>query len=369
MQTTTQTVWKCCAGAIVTAAVLFLVWYFSSVVIYILVSAVLAVIGRPLVKRLSRLHVGWRRLPRSLAALLTLLLIWAVAAVCCALFVPLVFHQVRLLTTVDFSAAIAGLEEPIYRLQTLINETLAIPPDQQHPLVESLAGWLREQIHLQEVAPIFSSIAGFLFSTVIAVLSVSFITFFFLRDDGLFYSMVAALFPERYHDNITRALDSVTLLLSRYFSGILSESLLLMCAVLAVMMLFGMKASDACFIGLIMGVMNVVPYAGPFIGGVLAVFMGLVTPIEGMTAGQTAAVIACSLLVLKGLDDFVLQPTLYSERVKAHPLEVFLVILLAGSIAGILGMLLAIPSYTVLRVFAKEFFSQFRLVRKLTEKI
>ena len=75
------------------------------------------------------------------------------------------------------------------------------------------------------------------------------------------------------------------------------------------------------------------------------------------------------MLILKGLDDFVLQPTLYSERVKAHPLEIFLVILIAGSLAGILGMLLAIPSYTVLRVFAKEFFSQFRLVRKLTEKI
>ena len=54
---------------------------------------------------------------------------------------------------------------------------------------------------------------------------------------------------------------------------------------------------------------------------------------------------------------------------KAHPLEIFIVILIAGSLAGIVGMLLAIPSYTVLRVFAKEFFSQFRLVQKLTEKI
>ena len=99
------------------------------------------------------------------------------------------------------------------------------------------------------------------------------------------------------------------------------------------------------------------------------VFVGIVSPIEGMSVGHTAFVIAGSLLILKGMDDFILQPTLYSERVKAHPLEIFLVILIAGSLAGILGMLLAIPSYTVLRVFAKEFFSQFRLVRKLTEKI
>ena len=116
-------------------------------------------------------------------------------------------------------------------------------------------------------------------------------------------------------------------------------------------------------------VMAIAPIAGPLIGGIVSVFVGIVTPIGGMTVGHTAFIIAGSLLILKGIDDFVLQPTLYSERVKAHPLEIFLVILIAGSMAGILGMLLAIPSYTVLRVFAKEFFSQFRLVRKLTEKI
>ena len=163
--------------------------------------------------------------------------------------------------------------------------------------------------------------------------------------------------------------SSITVLLSRYFTGILAESLLLMIAVLLVMMAFGMRAEDACFIGLVMGVMNVVPYAGPLIGGAVSVMMGVVTPIEGMSVGRTVVVIAGSLLILKGMDDFILQPTLYSERVKAHPLEIFVVILIAGSVAGIVGMLLAIPAYTVLRVFAKEFFSQVSLVRKLTKQI
>ena len=148
-----------------------------------------------------------------------------------------------------------------------------------------------------------------------------------------------------------------------------TESIILMIVISTAMILFGMKTDNALLIGLIMGVMNVVPYAGPLIGGVMSVFMGVVTPIEGMTTGHTMFVIAGSLLIIKGFDDFVLQPTLYSERVKAHPLEIFIVILIAGSLAGIVGMLLAIPSYTVLRVFAKEFFSQFRLVQKLTEKI
>ena len=242
-------------------------------------------------------------------------------------------------------------------------------PESTFSLSEALASALKQVIDIESLNTVFASIVNVVLSSVIAIFSITFITFFFLRDEGLFYAMITAMFPERYHENITRALDSVTLLLARYFTGILSESLLLMVAVSLTMMAFGMKAADAAFIGLVMGVMNVVPYAGPLIGGVVSVFVGIVTPIGGMTVGHTAAVIIGSLLILKGLDDFVLQPTLYSSRVKAHPLEIFLVILIAGSLAGILGMLLAIPSYTVLRVFAKEFFSQFRLVRKLTEKI
>jgi predicted PurR-regulated permease PerM len=63
------------------------------------------------------------------------------------------------------------------------------------------------------------------------------------------------------------------------------------------------------------------------------------------------------------------QPLIYSSSVKAHPLEIFLVIIAAGSIAGILGMFLAIPTYTIVRVIAKEFFVNMKLVRKLTENL
>jgi len=135
------------------------------------------------------------------------------------------------------------------------------------------------------------------------------------------------------------------------------------------MILWGMKTDNALLIGFVMGIMNVIPYAGPLMGGVIAAFIGIVTPIDGMSAMHTALLICCTLFCIKGFDDFVLQPTIYSERVKAHPLEIFLVILVAGYMAGILGMLLAIPSYTVLRVLAKEFFSEFSLVQKLTQNI
>lgn len=368
MTTTPQTLAKFIVGAAVTAAILFVVWYFSSIVVYILVSAVLAIMGRPLVCRLAQIHIrGWR-VPRWLAGLATLVLIWALFAILCSVFVPIVFHKIYQLSTLDFGSVLSTIEEPIERAQNYLRAFFAIP-ESQFSLPEAIVKALSGIVNVDSVNAVFSSIVGLTFHSVIAIFSISFITFFFLKDDGLFYTMVTAVFPSKYVGNVTRALDSVTVLLSRYFVGILTESSLLMIAVSLTMIAFGMKAGDAFFTGLVMGVMNVVPYAGPLIGGTISVVLGVVSPIGNMSVGHTAAVIAGSLLVLKGLDDFVLQPTLYSERVKAHPLEIFLVILIAGSLAGIVGMLLAIPSYTVLRVFAKEFFSQYRLVRQLTEKI
>jgi predicted PurR-regulated permease PerM len=69
------------------------------------------------------------------------------------------------------------------------------------------------------------------------------------------------------------------------------------------------------------------------------------------------------------MDNIFFQPLIFSSSVKAHPLEIFLVILIAGTLAGITGMILAIPTYTVIRVFAKEFLNKFRVVQKLTRNI
>ena len=385
MLLTPSTLARYAVGLLIAVAVAFLMWYFRSIVVYILVSALLAIIFKPLAGRLARLRIrGWH-LPRWAAALATLT--WQAAAVLvqdlaglrgmltCFPYpflsdggTALVFDKLYQFATLDFGSVLRSVEEPIARMQEYLHDLFALP-DERFSLTDSLIQWFKSIFDYDTINTAFSSIVSLTLSAVIAFFSISFITFFFLKDDELFLSMLKAPFPERVHGNIERAMSSVSQLLMRYFTGILSESCILMIVISVTMIFFGMRTQDAFFIGLIMGVRNVVPYAGPLIGGVMSVFMGVVTPIEGMTTGHTMFVIAGSLLIIKGFDDFVLQPTLYSERVKAHPLEIFIVILIAGSLAGIVGMLLAIPSYTVLRVFAKEFFSQFRLVQKLTEKI
>lgn len=369
MNTSPQSIIRFLVGVAIAAAICFLVWYFSSVVIYILVSAVLAVMCRPLVKLLTKINIRGKYLSRNFAALIALLTIWVVFTGLFTLLVPMIMGKVVQLSHIDFSSVLTAVEEPVHRLQEYMHHYLPNFNEGALTLKESLVATMQEWVDLSTINSAFSSAVGFLGSMVIAFFSISFITFFFMKEDDLFFSMIRAMFPDKYSENVTRAMDSITYLLSRYFTGLLAESFILLTIISLVMMLFGMEAGDALLIGLIMGVMNVVPYAGPVIGGVTSLFLGMINPIAGMSVGATMLIIACSLLVIKGLDDFVLQPTLYSSRVNAHPLEVFIVILLAGSLAGIVGMLLAIPSYTVLRVFAKEFFSQFSLVRKLTQQI
>lgn len=343
-------------------AILFLVWYFARVVAYILISAVLAIIGRPLVSRLSQINIRGRHMPRALAALVTLAVIWIVIGGLCMLFIPLVFSKIDQLSTLDLDSVIKSIEVPIARFQQHLQQFFALPASE---IDLSFKDFIAGHIDTGFLRT-FSGVVHSMLDALISVFSVSFITFFFMKEDGLFYSMVTMFFPERYKRNVVHALDSVTFLLSRYFGGLMFESIVLTGIISTVMALWGLKLDDALFIGLIMGVMNVIPYAGPFMGGVASVCVGIVTPIEGMGVGDTVMIIILSLICIKVLDDFVLQPSIYSKRVKAHPLEIFLVILIAGSLAGVWGMLLAIPSYTVMRVFAREFFSEYGLVKRLT---
>ena len=146
------------------------------------------------------------------------------------------------------------------------------------------------------------------------------------------------------------------------------ESLLLIVVISVAMLIFGMKSSDALIVGLLIGVFNLIPYAGPVIGSFLSLCIAIISPIEGDVL-HTVLILCSTIAVVKLIDDFIIQPTIYSDRVQAHPLEIFLCISIAGYVAGVWGMLLAIPLYTILRVFAREFFSEYSLVRKLTSQM
>lgn len=350
------------------AIAIFLVWRFSNIVTYILISAVLAIIGKPLVNGIQSLHIGKVRVPRWLAALLTLGVMWAVAILFFSLFIPMIFGKLSELLSLDFLAILRSLQVPLAEAQQWIVETFAIT-DPSFSLIDQLAGLLEDALGLDKLTNLVSRTVSTLASTAIALFSITFITFFFLKRETMFRTMVVSIFPQKYEDNIIHAIDSATNLLKRYFTGILAESSILFILLSSSFLLWGFTAETAFFMGFVVGIMNVIPYVGPIISGCICVIVGMLSPMAGYGSMQMVAIVVGMILLIQGIDNFVLQPYLYSNRVKAHPLEIFLVILIAGSLGGVIGMLIAIPSYTVLRVFAKEFLNRFRVVRALTDKM
>ena len=349
---------------LVITLVLALVWYLRSIVLDILLAAVLAIVGRPLVDHLSKVGIGKLRVGRTLAASITLVIMWVIIGGLGLLFIPLIVGKVNELLSIDWHSLAYSLQEPLAEFENSINRYFTMPVIDIVKILEDIFS----KIFSGDMLSTFTNVASSMASLGIALFSVTFITFFFLRDDGLFYKIVALFFPERFKENIYHALDSITALLTRYFGGLMVESTILMAVISVAMLLFGMNLSNALITGLIMGTLNLVPYAGPVIGCLISIAIGIITPIEG-NMGYTALVIASTIMVVKIIDDFIIQPTLYSERVNAHPLEIFIVILISGHVGGVLGMLLAIPLYTVLRVIAREFFSEYGVVRRLTGKM
>lgn len=344
----------------------FLVWFFQAIVLYILIAAVLSLMGKPLVTLLCRIKLGTRSVPKWLAAMGTLIVMLVVIYGLSRALVPVVIEQIDQLASFNIEQFTAALGRPLAQVEEYINKFL---PDNNFSMREYINTQLGPLFGSVSLGSSIASVTSWIVDLSIAVFSVSFITYFFLKDDRLFFEGVVILFPAKYEQNIKRALDSATTLLIRYFIGICIEMLIKLICITVPLYLIGLNLDTALLIGVISAVLNVIPYIGPLIGGIIGCVIALLSPVPGIPATAILVPMIVVFIIFQLIDNIILQPYIYSSSVKAHPLEIFIVILMAGYIAGVLGMLFAIPAYTVLRVFAKEFFNNFRVVQKLTEKI
>jgi predicted PurR-regulated permease PerM len=216
------------------------------------------------------------------------------------------------------------------------------------------------------------SIIGILGNLIVAVFSITFISFFFLKDQQLFFESILMWVPDKYTDNVSRALFSIKKLLTRYFIGIVIQSTCIMILIDIGMTIIGIDFQQALVMGLILGILNVIPYVGPWIGLFIAIIMGVASHINMDFTTVVLPLVYYMILVeaiVHLIDNVVFQPVIFSNSVRAHPLEIFVVVLAAGFAAGIPGMIFGIPAYTVLRVFAREFFYNFKAVQRITSSL
>jgi predicted PurR-regulated permease PerM len=221
-----------------------------------------------------------------------------------------------------------------------------------------------------QVSAVFNSVGSFLGNLFVAVFSVSFISFFLLKESQLLMSIILTLSPTGYEKRVEKIISKIKPLLTRYFIGLLLEVLLVGSLIALGLGLLGVE--NALFIGLFSGIFNVVPYLGPIIGATLGLTLTSLGALDLELTTELLPLllkVATVFMIVQLIDNIVFQPLIYSSSVKAHPLEIFLVIIMAGSLVGIGGMILAIPVYTIFRVVAQEFLSEFKVIQSITRGI
>ena len=338
----------------------YIIYELKIIVGYIIIASILTLLARPVVKLLtSKLKFG-----STLASIVAISFILIVISGVISLLIPLVLEQGKNLSLLNVNA----FQDKINTLYTEFNGYLnKFNIDLNQSLVD-IEGLTKNSV--EAIPVLLNSVGSILGSITLGILSVIFITFFLLKDGEYFEKIFTQLFPTKMKKRIEKSLIEIKVLLSRYFLGLFFQITILFTMYTIILLIFGVK--DAVVIAFLCALLNLIPYIGPFIGIIL---MSFLTMTSYLGQDFSSVIIPKTIYVIIGyvfaqlIDNFLSQPYIFSNSIKSHPLEIFLVILSGGILFGIVGMILAIPLYTVIKVFLKVFFSNNALVKKLTKNI
>jgi len=353
------------------ALALFLMWYFSTITGYIIAAVVISLIVSPITDWLATRKIGKTRkyylFPRWLAALLTLTMVFALFFGVLFAIVPIISKEAATISQIDqtqfftYSNAIwsniCDFMQQYGGVQDMKNLEIEI--------TEKLQSW----ISMENIGMAFSGVVSFLTSFVMALFAIFFISFFMLKDKPLFKEMLLSIFPQSQH-KVTNVFGKIKVLLSRYFTGLLVQITVVMLLEFFGLILFNIP--NALLIAFIGGLLNIIPYIGPVIGTLLGVIIAVVSTLAtGVYTGieWVALEVICVFVAANIIDFAVNQPLIFSKSVKAHPVEIFVVILAAGYVGGIGAMIIAVPTYTVIRIILKEYLSEFAFISNLTKNV
>lgn len=348
------------AVAVITGILLllFFLYKIQSVLVYLVIATILSLVARPVLRFLT----NRLRIPNILAVVLTMVLFLLAILGIVSMFIPLIKeqgHNISLLNTEELRRRVLNLfhEIDVYFASRKIN----------------LFGELKNMDLTSNLASIPSLLNSFMAAVgtfSMGLFSVLFITFFFLKDSKLLHNAFLVITPDDKEDRIMHSLKKINELLSRYFIGLIIQISILFVIYSVTLLFWDIKS--AVVIAFLCALLNLIPYIGPLIGGVL---MALLTMTSSLEYDFQTHILPVTLYVLTGyvfaqlVDNFFSQPMIFSKSVQSHPLEIFLVIIIGGLLFGIVGMIFAVPSYTVIKVILKEFLSENQIVRSLTKNM
>ncbi len=339
-------------------AVLYFLYLIKSVVIYVIIAAVLSLIARPIIKFLKKKI----KFPNTLAVVVTMTLFMLSLFGLIRLFVPLILKQGKNLSLLDTSEFKQDIEY-------LFRQTNAYFLERGIDLLDQFKN-LDILSNFKNIPDVLNTILGGIGSLSMALFSILFISFFFMKDNLILHNTLFSFIPDSKEQRMTKSLDTIKELLSRYFIGLVLQITILFIIYTLVLALF--EVENALVIAFLCALLNLIPYIGPLIGGFL---MLVLTMTENIGMDFQTIILPTTLYVMSGyilaqlIDNFLSQPLIFSKSVKSHPLEIFLVIIIGGILFNIAGMVVAVPCYTAIKVILKEFLSQNKIVKSLTKDL
>ena len=329
----------------------------QTVIYYLLIAAVVSLIGRPIVQLLKRIKFG-----NTFSSVTTIAILMTTFFGIVSLLLPVIFEQAKNLSLLNVNAFEATATKLINELSIYLREYgIDLQSWVDRSLAEVDYSFLPDAINT-----VLNGLSGF----TIGVFSVIFISFFFLRDSGLLERMVMVFVADKNVKRVEKSILSIKNLLSRYFIGLLVQITVLFIIYTLVLLIFGIP--NAVTIALVCALLNIIPYLGPIIGTVLIIFLTMTSNLDASFASVTlpkTIYVFIGFTVGQLIDNFLTQPYVFSTSVKSHPLEIFIIILIGGLLFGPLGMIIAVPSYTALKVIFKEFYAHNKIVKALTKNI
>ncbi len=335
--------------------------FISTLFTPVIISGFLYYLFRPLVNILMKFRINKFKINRTLAVVIVFILLGSIVALALIFLIPLLISQIGQL--------IAKTPTYLAKLQEIINQYYAdlshyewIKQLNVHSYIEKFEKAVEKSMEsfMGSVTTSLGTIIGTITSITVTAITVPFMLFYMLKDGHRLVPSIKKMLPERPADKTEVLLGKMGDTISKYIGGQAIE-----CAFVATFTFLGYWAIGmpyAFLLGVLAGTTNIIPYLGPYIGLVPALILAIfISPKMLITV-----IVVC--VIVQQVDGNLIYPNVIGKSLDIHPLTIIILLLVAGNIAGLMGMILGIPTYAVLKVVIKYFVDIYRLENEHEQK-
>jgi predicted PurR-regulated permease PerM len=320
------------------AVILLILYRFSTLFVYLVTALIFSYLFDPVVNRMQ--VAGFKRINAVMLVVMSfiLLLIWASTSI-----LPAIGSQVITLASQFNISTILQIVEQI-EAQLLVHIPF-LTEGLFRNSVENIAGRVFDFDNFEQTV---TNLFGLFANIAAAALIIPFATFFFLKDGSKLRRQVLQLVPNKFFETTLTIINKVETRLIYYFRGVLIQCTLV--GIISWLLLSLVGLNNALAVGVAVGLANTIPYFGPVIGYILSITIAI------FETGDLSLVLFSigAIGIAQIIDNIILQPLIFSRSADMHPLYILFIVLIGAEIAGPIGMLVAIPLATIIRIVVTE---------------